>query len=147
MIKRKRSVIFIKIILLFVLLTVAVTFCRVNIPENADCYYVYPYGDGSQIDSQKLSDTDASRLRELLNGRILFPNLSRWGDYPLYLESYYLEFRTEKGRSMKFHIRRVGNDGTFAVNNMYFCTQIDYKFTLEVLEILTPYTRYLSNYR
>lgn len=147
MIKRKRGVTLLLVATLSVLLAFATTRCRVTIPEDADCYFVYPYDDGSQIDSQKLSDTDASHLRELLNGRILYPNISLWGKDQRFVESYYFEFRTEQGTSVKFHIpRSATTDGSFAVD-MNFYADYDGEIGEEVFNILKQYNIYLVSVR
>lgn len=145
--KRRWGVALLLVAALFVLLAFAATRCRVTIPEDADCYFVYPYGDGSQIDSQKLSDTDASYLRELLNGHILYPNISLLGQDQRFVESYYFEFRTEKGTSVKFYIpRSAATDGSFAIN-MYFYADYDGEIGEKVFNILNQYNIYLVSVR
>lgn len=147
MIKRKRAVILLLVASLSVLLAFAATRCRVTIPEGADCYFVYPYDDGSQIDLQKISDTDAAHLRELLNGHILYPNISLLGKDQRFVESYYFEFKTAKGKSVKFYIPRSASaDGSFAID-MYFYADYDSEIGEEVFNILKQYNIYLISVR
>lgn len=141
--KRVKGYILFLVLILTVLTPILwMIFCRVTIPEGAACYFVYPYNGGGNIDSQRIADSDAIYLRELLNGKTLFPNLTLLGEDQRFVDTYYLEFQPEQGGAIRFYIPRSASaDGSFAINK-YFCASYGFEIGGAVFDVLKHYDVY-----
>lgn len=76
-----KKVIFGIIIVLIAVACLWAVFGRTIIPEDAVGWLAYPYreNDEMRVDIRPLSEADTERLRQLLNGRFLLPNLTLLG--------------------------------------------------------------------
>lgn len=142
-----------KMIFAIMIILVALTclwgvFGRTKIPGDASGWLAYPYRENGemQVDIRPLSETDTERLRQLLDGCFLFPNLTLLGEDQRFLDSFYFEFRTEDGKSMRFYIPRSGMDGSFAYN-LYWYFDIGPDAGLEILDMRVKYMFHQPAYR
>ncbi|MBE5811012.1 MAG: ORF6N domain-containing protein [Clostridiales bacterium] len=142
-----------RMILGIIIIFIAVTFLwavlgRTKIPEDASGWLAYPYRENGemQVDIRPLSEADTERLRQLLDGCFLFPNLTLLGENQRFLDSYYFEFSTEEGKSMRFYIPRSGQVGSFAYN-LYLCFDIGPDVGLEIMDMRAKYMFHQPEYR
>ena len=142
-----------KMIFGIIIILIAVTFLwavfgRTKIPEDAAAWLAYPYKENGEmrVDIRPLSEADTERLRQLLNGRFLLPNLTLLGEDRRFLDSYYFEFRTVDGKSLRFYIPRSGPDGSFAYN-LYWYLDIGPDAGREMLDMRAKYMLHQPAYR
>lgn len=99
-----------------------------------------------QVDIRPLSEADTERLRQLLDGCFLYPNLTLLGADQRFLDTFYFEFRSEDGKPVRFYIPGNGQDGSFAYN-LYWYLDIGPDAGREILDIRAKYMFYQPAYR